>query len=295
MSQDLGFVGLGLMGAPMAQRLLAKGYRVTVYNRTRAKAEPLLLAGALWAEAPAAVAQRASIVHSMISTPYALRDIAGGPAGILAGLKPGGIHIDHSTVSPEVTRQLAREYESAGKFFLHAPVLGSVTQAMEGSLLLFVGGAESAFKSAEPVLRALGSRIWRFAHVEQATTTKLLCNSFIAGMIGVLAQALVLAKRADVGPSTLLEIIHHSQLNAPMYQAKGKSIIERNFVPRFFVEHLLKDTNLVLDVARTMHVPMPVAEVMKDLIERAMKDGLGKEDYSAVVKVLEAEAGTEVR
>ncbi len=295
MAYAIGFVGLGVMGAPMAQRLMNQGCRLTVHNRTREKGAALIKAGARWAETPAETARGAHSVHSMVSTPDALRSVTLGPDGILAGLAPGGIHVDHSTVSPDLTAQLAREYAAQGKHFLHAPVLGSVSQVVDGTLLLFVGGEDAAAQRVEPIVRMLGSRTWRFPRPEQATTTKLLCNSFIAGMIGVLAQALVLAKKSDVDPSTLLEIIGQSQLNAPTYQTKGRAIIERNFTPRFFVEHLAKDVGLVLDLAHAQHVPMPVAEAVHQLITQAVASGLAKEDYASIVKVLERAAGVEVR
>ncbi len=295
MGLSVGFVGLGIMGAAMAERLLKQGCDVTVHNRTKEKGTHLIASGAHWSDDPAGTARNALSVHSMVSTPDALRAVALGPRGILAGLAPGGIHVDHSTVSPDVTRQLAKEYAAQGKHFIHAPVLGSVSQAIDGSLLLFVGGEDGPAKDVDPILRMLGSRTWRFPRVEQATTVKLLCNSFIAGMIGTLAQAFVLAKKTDVNPSTLLEIIGQSQLSAPTYQTKGRAIIERNFTPRFFVEHLAKDVGLVLDLAHAQHVPMPVAEAMSALIRQAMNAGLAQEDYSSIIKVLERTAGVEVR
>ncbi len=154
---------------------------------------------------------------------------------------------------------------------------------------------EKAFQRAEPILKNLGTKIWRFDHVDQATITKLLCNSFISGMAIILAQALVLAKKADISPQTLLEIISQSHLNAPMYQIKGSSIMARNFSPRFFVEHLLKDINLMLEVAKFLNVPFPIGKTAQDMYKQAVQLGFAKEDYSAVVKILEAEAGVEVR
>jgi 2-hydroxy-3-oxopropionate reductase len=124
---------------------------------------------------------------------------------------------------------------------------------------------------------------------------KLICNSFISGMALVLSQALVLAKKAEINPQTLLEIISQSQLHAPMYQAKGTSIINRNFAPRFFVEHLLKDTNLALELAQSLNVPFPVGSIAKEFFTKAIESGLAQEDYSAVIKVFEAEAGVVVQ
>ena len=295
MKEKIGFIGLGLMGTPMAFRLLNAGYSLFVFNRTKQKAEPLILQGAVWCDSPARVAAQVEIVFSMVSTPSALEEIAIGKNGILSGIRQGTIHIDCSTVSPEITKQLEEKYKIKKCHFIHSPVLGSVSQVVEGSLLLFVGGEEEAFRRVESTLKTLSSKMWRFVHAEQATIAKLLCNSFISGMAVILSQALVLAKKSDINPQTLLEIISQSQLNAPMYQTKGSSIIARNFTPRFFVEHLYKDINLVLEVARTLDVPMPASKTAQQLFAQAIKSGLAKEDYSSIIKILEAQAGIEVK
>jgi len=295
MKSSIGFVGLGLMGECMATRLLNAGYKVSVFNRTKEKAKALVAGGAQWCESPRLVAAQSEIVLSMVSNSEALIEIATGMEGVIRGLREGNIHIDMSTVSPEVTKQLGEEYAKKNCSFLHSPVLGSVPQATDGPLLLFVGGSNEPFRRAEEVLKVLGSRIWRFDRPEQASHTKLLCNLFIAGMGTTLAQALVYATKASVNPETLLDIIGHSSLSAPMYQTKGKSILERNFAPRFFVEHMLKDVNLILESGRTINAPLPTARAAEELFSAAVRAGFGKEDYSAVVKVVEKQAGVEVK
>ena len=295
MKTTLGFVGLGIMGTPMAMRLLNSGQSLSIYNRTKEKGAPLISAGAHWCDSPKSVAGASEIVFSMVSNSEALREISLGVEGILGGLRKGSIHVDMSTVSPAITEQLAREYDREGSAFLHSPVLGSVPQATDGSLLLFVGGNDQAFRRAEPALKLLGSRIWRLAKSQQASHAKLLCNLFIAGMGTTLAQALVYAAKADVDPVTLLDILANSSLNAPMYQTKGKSILARNFSPRFFVEHMLKDIRLILKSGEELNVPLPTIEVAQTLFSEAMNAGFGREDYSAVVKVVELSAGVEVK
>ena len=286
---SVGFVGLGMMGAPMATRLLKAGHRLAVYNRTKGKAEALVKQGAEWCESPLAVAGASGIVFSMVSDPPALEEVSLGRQGILAGLAKGCIHVDLSTVSPSVTRDLAQRYRSAGCFFLHAPVLGGISQAAEGTLLVFAGGDKEPYYRVEPLLRQLGKQVWRFEHAEQASHLKLLCNLFIAGMITTLAQALVFAQKADVDPRTLLEVIGQSQLNAPSYQRKGAAMLDGNFAPRFFLEHMLKDINLMLGAAKEAGAPLPAIEVAHRLFSDAERAGFGKEDYSSVVKVLQAQ------
>ncbi|HTR81952.1 MAG TPA: NAD(P)-dependent oxidoreductase [Bacteroidota bacterium] len=291
MKTSLGFVGLGLMGTPMVKRLLAGGFHVSVFNRTKAKADEVVELGARWCSSPEEVAAEAEVVFSMVSNSEALLSIAIENHGILHGLRREKVHVDCSTVSPAMTRRLGAEYKKHGRSFLHSPVLGSVPQAADGSLLLFTGGDQSAFTLAAPALNVLGSKIWRFDNPEQASHAKLLCNLFIAGMATTLAQALVFAEKADVDPSTLLDIIAHSSLNAPTYQTKGKSILERNFTPRFYAEHLLKDINLILDAAAAAKVSLPTVPPAQQLFSETVKSGFGREDYSAVVKIIEAMAG----
>jgi 3-hydroxyisobutyrate dehydrogenase-like beta-hydroxyacid dehydrogenase len=291
MKKRLGFVGLGMMGLPMAKRLSKAGQEFSVYNRTKSKAESLLSDGARWCDTPAAVAANSDLVFSMVANPDALREIALGPHGILAALKPSTLHIDASTVSPSITRELAAQYSERGGFFLHAPVLGSIPQASDGTLLMFAGGDQEAYQTAEPYLQILAAQIWKFDRAEQATHMKLICNLFIAGMITTLGQALTFAEKANVDRNTMLDIIGRSQLSSPMYQTKGTSIVQNNFTPRFFLEHMLKDVNLMLDAARDVHAPLPAIEVAQQLFLEAERAGFGREDYSAVVKALQARGG----
>lgn len=287
MQQKLGFVGLGMMGLPMAKRLLKASSQLSVYNRTKQKAEGLLTEGAQWCQTPSAGASQSDIIFSMVSNPDVLTDVALGPVGILSGLKPGGIHIDMSTVSPAVPRELAQRYSERGCVFIHAPVLGSIPQATDGTLLMFAGGDAGAYSAAELLLKVLAKQIWKFDRPEQAAHLKLLCNLFIAGMIVTLGHALVFAQKVDVDPRVLLGVISQSQLNSPMYQTKGVSILDANFAPRFHLEHMLKDVNLMLDAARPIDAPLPAIRVAQHLLAEAQSAGFGQEDYSAVFKVLQ--------
>ncbi len=148
MKEKIGFVGLGLMGTQMATRLLTARYQLFIFNRTKEKADTLISQGATWCDSPAVVASQVGIVFSMVSTSFALEEVALGKNGILSELRPGDIHIDCSTISPELTKRLADEYQKKGCFFLHSPVLGGVSQVIEGTLLLFVGGNRKGFSTS---------------------------------------------------------------------------------------------------------------------------------------------------
>lgn len=280
----IGFIGLGLMGGPMAMRLLSNGYHVLLFNRTKEKAQNHIAHGAVWMESPAELAASADIVITMLTNDAALQDVS---EAVRRSLRRGGIHIDCSTVSPSLTSILEKEYALQENGFLHSPVLGSIPQATDGTLLLFVGGNETVFQQAQPVLKILGSKIWRFPSAAQASSMKLIMNSFIGGMIATLSQALAHGKTADVDGRMILDVLSHSALNSTMYQTKGASILDNNFAPRFFLENLLKDTNLFRDAAAHGGVRTPIADTVGVLLREAIEKGYARDDYSALYKIFE--------
>lgn len=283
MKPTLGFIGLGLMGAPMASRLLQSGYTLHIHNRTKEKAQSLITQGAIWEDSAAEVAMTSDIVLTMLTNDDALRSASNK---IQSSLKKSDIHIDCSTVSPALTSILESEYTASHRGFLHSPVLGSIPQATDGSLLLLIGGDDKIFAETEPILTILGSKQWRFPTAPQASNMKLLFNSFIAGMIATLSQALMFAQKANIEGTVLLDVLSYSALNTPMYQTKGNSILQNNFTPRFFLENLLKDTNLFRDAAHALDASTPVADTVGTLLEQAVMAGFSKEDYSAVAKII---------
>lgn len=292
---SIGFIGLGMMGKPMALRLMEKGFSLHVFSRTRSKAEELLEKGAIWCRNPRAIMEESEIVISMISDSRALEEVSIGHEGVLEGIRGNGVHIDMSTVSPTTTKKLEQAYRKKGATFLHAPVLGSVPQATEGSLLIFVGGDPAAAHRCESVFRLLGRRVWYLEEITNATHLKLICNLFIASMMTVLSEGLVLGQKVGLPSGTILEVLKESSLAAPMYQTKGDAIRRRDFVPRFIVSHMHKDVNLILEASQEASVPLPAVEPIRELYSKALKLGFGKEDYSAIIKVLERSAGVEVK
>ena len=282
MKPTLGFIGLGLMGGPMAMRLLDAGYTVHIFNRTKEKAASLITKGALWNDSAADLAKNADIVFSMVTNDTAVREVTNA---VQSGLRPGGIHVDCSTVSPSLTSDIEQEYDSTKRFFLHSPVLGGIKEAAAGELLVFTGGSEEAFVRCEEALAVIGKKTWRFPKAALASHTKLIMNSFIAGMMATMGQALSYANKAQIDGKTILDILNSSKLNSASFQAKGKLMVEQQFTPSFFLENLLKDTNLFRDAASTIDLSTPVADTVKALLEKGVARGYGKEDYSAIVKV----------
>ena len=272
------------MGAPMAARLIEAGYSVNLYNRTKEKAQPLIERGGAWCNSPEEAAQNSTTVITMLTNNEAVRSMADK---ILPSLQSGGTHIDCSTVSGLLTDALQKEYSAHNKYFLHSPVLGSTPQAADGSLLLFVGGSDEAFVRAEKIFNILGSKIWRFPNASQASNAKIIFNSFIAGMAATISQALALAKKANIEGAVILDVLTHSALNAPMFQTKGTQILQKNFAPRFFLENLLKDTNLMISAGQELNSPTPIAETVRQILEQSIAQGFAKEDYIAMAKVFE--------
>ncbi len=294
-SLKIGFIGLGMMGKPMAMRLLQSGFSLRVYNKTQEKAAELLRRSAEWCESPRVLMEKSEVVISMVSDSQALMEIASSENGLLAGVAPGKVHIDMSTVLPLTTQYLEQAYRGKQALFLHAPVLGSVPQATDGSLLIFVGGDRTAAAQCASVFNSLGGHAWYFDDVTKASHLKLICNLFIASMITVLSEGLVFGQKVGLTSTTILEVLKESALGAPMYQTKGGAIRRRDFTPHFLVAHMFKDVNLILEAARSVGVSLPAVEVIRELFHEAVTRGYGGEDYSAVIKVFEERAHAEVR
>jgi 3-hydroxyisobutyrate dehydrogenase-like beta-hydroxyacid dehydrogenase len=295
MEMKLGFIGLGMMGKPMAMRLLDSGFPLCVYNRTPEKTRDLIDKGARKSESPRSVMEESDVVISMVSDSSSLDEITEGDQGTLNGVSPGKVHIDMSTVSPATTEKLGDAFRKKQAFFLHAPVLGSVPEATGGTLLVFVGGDRETSRRCESVFKAIGRRVWYFDEVTKASHMKLICNLFIASMLTVLSEGLVFSQKVGVPTKAILEVLKESSLAAPTYQTKGNAMLQRDFSPRFMVTHMHKDVNLILDAARAADVPLPPVEAIRQLYSDAKSLGFGREDYSAVIKVLEQAANVVVK
>jgi len=287
MKPTVGFIGLGVIGMPMAERLLEQGLPVVVWNRTAEKAKALTRGGATRAMSPRELAARADVVITMVTDGPALESVAMARDGVAAGLAPGKVHCDMSTNDPETTRRMAAQYAASGVHFLHAPVLGSKRAAISGTLLIFAGGPREGFQLCEPVFTALGKRTWQFEEASTASCVKLACNLLLGGMMEVFSESLLLAARAGVRPATMLEIFGASALAAPMYQAKGETIARRDFTPNFYLHNMLKDLSLVLDASKQFGLELPGTRAVRTAYAAAAEYGLGEQDYSAVIQWLE--------
>jgi 3-hydroxyisobutyrate dehydrogenase-like beta-hydroxyacid dehydrogenase len=288
----IGFLGLGVIGRPMAERLLEAGHDVVVWNRTAEKAKPVVELGARLAATPRAAAEAAEIVITMVTDGPAVLETVERPDGLLSGLVPGKVHCDMSTIDIASARRLADLYRSRSIGFVRAPVLGNRHAARQGKLLIFAGGPADALGRAEPAFASLGERVWRWEGAEQATAMKLASNLLLGGMMEIFAETLVFAASADIAPRTVLEVIGASALAAPMYQSKGRMILEGG-TPNFYVSNMRKDLDLILASGRDLHAPLPGTQAVRDAFAAA-EPGRVDRDYSAVVEWLEEQAGVRV-
>ncbi len=287
MKPRVGFIGLGVIGRPMAGRLLEQGLPVAVWNRTASKADGIVNRGAERAASPRELAAGADIVLTMVTDGAALFEVTQRSDGIAAGLRRGKIHCDMSTIDPATSRGLAAFYAGRGVHFLHAPVLGNWRAAQDGTLLIFAGGSAEAAERCQPVFRALGKKIWQWPKPEQATCVKLSCNLLLGGLMELLAESLLLAARAGIDPHTILEIFSNSALQSPMVQSKGETIATRNFSPpSFFLRHMRKDLDLALVAAREFGAHAPATQAVRDAFAAA-EARRADLDYSSVYEWLE--------
>jgi len=281
---NITFVGIGHMGAPMVERLLASGFPVTVHNRTKERALPLLEKGALWAETPAQGASRCEILATMVADDKALETLL-VPGGILDAMPEGAIHLSFSTISVDYARSLAKRHGDHGQGFVSAPVFGRPEAVREGRLRLLCAGKEDSVRKVLPLLSALGPRIFPLGeNPETANLVKLSGNFMIASVLEALGETFALTRKAGVDPSLFLEIVNDSLFRSPLYENYGRIMAEKRYgTPGFTMDLGLKDVNLVLDAAESLRVPLPLGGILRDSFLSGLSRGRQSLDWSAVV------------
>jgi 3-hydroxyisobutyrate dehydrogenase-like beta-hydroxyacid dehydrogenase len=284
----VGLIGLGNMGAPIAERILEGGYPVVVYNRTADKARSLEERGAAVADSPSEVARRAHVLLTSLSDDRALEEVA---EQALAGARPGTIFVDVSTVSPAASARVASLAEAAGVEYLRAPVSGNPAVVRAGNLMFIVSGPRSALERAEPVLRAIGPTIHDVGEAEEARVVKLAINLMIAGLAQLMSEALVLGEAAGVERATLLEVMGTSAAGAPFVKYKTEPLLRDDFSATFTTALMEKDVDLILDVAAESRVDLPLGRLMKELLRAAMDGGYADDDFMALFLQLRQASG----
>ena len=287
----LGFVGLGVMGGGIARRLLAAGHTVHGYNRTREKAAPLEALGLVLEDSPRAVAEAADVVLSMVTNASALKAIAEGEDGIIAGLGPGKVWIDHSTASPAVSRELAENVRALGADMLDAPVSGSVSTLEEGRLSIMVGGNREAFERVEPILLDVGPKVTHVGENGQALLLKIAINLSLHVQMVAFCEGLLLAEKDGIDREVAVDVMLSSVIASPMLKYRGPFVLEPPDEAWFDVNMMQKDMLLALEAGRQLDVPMPTTAVSNELLTAARGMGLEHEDFAVVYRVLADMAG----
>jgi 3-hydroxyisobutyrate dehydrogenase-like beta-hydroxyacid dehydrogenase len=295
MLQSIGFIGLGIMGQPMALNLVKAGYPVTAFNRTRNKAEPLERAGAHIAPTPAQAASQADIVMTIVSDTAAMEEIVNGKDGILATIRPGTVLIDSSTISPVASRRFASAVAARGASMLDAPVTGSKHGAEKGELTFMIGGDRNTLERVMPILKVLGKKHIYCGRQSLGLAAKLAQNAIQATMVEVFCEGFVLAAKAGVQPQTMFEIIQSSLARSNLTDFKAPFIFKGDFTPYFPLKLMRKDLQLALEAAYAQNVPMPTTAAVKEVYSAAQAQGKGDLDYAAVITFLEELAGVKVR
>jgi len=288
---NLGFVGLGVMGSEMVNRLLGKGHTVTGYNRTRSKAEWLIKKGMKWADSPGEVAVAADVTFSMVTNSAALGAIMNGADGVLAGLKPGKLLVDMSTVSPAYSREIAAKVREKGADMADAPVSGSVITLQEGKLSVMVGGRKETFERVKPLLLDIGPKVTHVGENGLALVMKIGTNLSLAVQMLAFCEGVLLAEKSGIAREVAVDVLTHSVIASPMVQYRGPFVLKMPEEAWFNVNMMQKDMLLALELGRQLDVPMPTTAVTNEFLTAARGMGLVEKDFAAVFEVLAQMSG----
>jgi 3-hydroxyisobutyrate dehydrogenase-like beta-hydroxyacid dehydrogenase len=278
---NVGFIGLGAMGALIVPRLMAAGHSVVGWNRSREKAKPLIDAGMAWADTPRAVAEKSEIVFSIVTDGAAVKAVALGSDGVLAGLRAGGIFADMSTISPDVSREVAAEFAKAGRFMLDSPISGSPVTVTAGNASVMVGGDEGAFERARPVMLAIGPKVTRIGANGLACQMKIAVNLLLMVEVICFGESVALAEKGGVKRDVAVDAILKSVAASPVLGYRGPFILEGKMpaVPLADVTLQQKDMLLALDLGRKLGSPVPLAAAANEMMNACRGLGIDHNDF----------------
>jgi 3-hydroxyisobutyrate dehydrogenase-like beta-hydroxyacid dehydrogenase len=288
---NLGFVGLGVMGGRVVKRLLDAGHTLTGYNRTRARAEWLLALGMRWGDSPRAVAETAEITFTMVTDTRALLGVTDGPDGLLAGLGPGKVYVDMSTVSPAASRALADRVAARGAAMIDAPVSGSVITLEQGKLSIMAGGDRAVVERVRPVLQDIGPRVTHVGGNGQAVLMKIAINLSLAVQMLAFSEGVLLAEKSGVARETAVEVLLNSVIASPMVKYRGPFVLTMPDEAWFDVNMMQKDLLLALELGRQLDVPLPTTAITNEMLTTARGMGLADKDFAILFEALAKMAG----
>jgi 3-hydroxyisobutyrate dehydrogenase-like beta-hydroxyacid dehydrogenase len=291
----VGFIGLGNMGQAMARRLVDNEHELVVWNRSQEKTQQFAAQTGVRAAANPAEAARAEAVITMLSDDAAVESVVFGPNGILTASQPGTIHISMSTISPVLSQRLVAVHLERGESYVAAPVLGRPEAAAEGKLFIIAAGQNDTLRKLEPLFSVLGQHTFQVSeHPEQANLVKISANFLITCVIESLGEVFAVARKSNLDPGKVLEVLTSTLFSAPVYKTYGARVLEQQFSPAGFRMPLgLKDVRLMLQAAESTSSPMPFANVIRDHFLSGLAKGLGDLDWSAIALVIADESGLE--
>jgi 2-hydroxy-3-oxopropionate reductase len=293
--ERIGFIGLGIMGKPMAQHLLKAGYSLVVLDKVKGPQEELVTAGAEAGANPCDVAARADILITMLPDSPDVEDVVLGQDGVLQGLRPGSLLVDMSTIMPSVARRVTEAVRASGSEGLDAPVSGGQVGAQNATLTIMVGGSQAAFERAKPLFEKMGKNITLVGEAGAGQVTKA-ANQIIVGVtIAAVSEALLLAAKAGVDPARVREALMGGFAQSRILELHGKRVIDRTFQPGFKIKLHRKDMAIILNTARELGLALPVSANVAELMNAAIANGSGDLDHSALVTVFERLANFEIQ
>lgn len=291
----VGFIGLGIMGKPMAKNLLKAGYALSVNDLNKSAVDELVASGAKALSSAKEVAAVSDVIITMLPNSPQVTEVVLGKGGVVEGAKAGSILVDMSSISPIVSREVAAELAKKQVIMLDAPVSGGEPKAIDGSLAIMVGGPEEAFKKVEPILAVMGASVTLVGDIGSGNITKLANQIMVASNIAGMAEALVLATKANVDPEKVFQAIRGGLAGSTVLDAKAPLVLKGNFKPGFRIDLHIKDLQNVLDTAQSIETPAPISEAAIAMMKSLSAEGKGSDDHGGLIQWYEKQANIEVR
>nr|AGS53926.1 2-hydroxy-3-oxopropionate reductase [uncultured bacterium contig00087] len=290
----IGFIGIGIMGRPMAKNLIKAGYKLVVYDRF-AKFDDLVSLGAQGASSNKEVASKSDIIITMLPNSPHVKEAILGESGVIEGLKAGSIVVDMSSIAPAASQEVGAALKAKNAAFLDAPVSGGEPKAIDGTLAIMVGGNKDIFEKVKPILEKMGSSVVHVGDLGAGNVTKLANQIIVALNIAAVSEAFVLAKKAGVDPQSVFDAIKGGLAGSTVMNAKVPMILDGNFKPGFRIELHIKDLQNALDTAHSLNVPIPLTASVMETLQALKVEGMAANDHSAIVRFYEKLAKVEVR
>ena len=295
MMKKIGFIGLGIMGKPMAKNLLKAGYSLIVYDIRNTPVKEVVEAGAKEGKSSKEVAEQSEVIITMLPNSPDVKEAVLGKDGVLDGAKPGTILIDMSSIAPLASKEVSEKAKEKGVVMLDAPVSGGEPKAIDGTLAIMVGGPEDTFDEVKEILAVMGGSVTHVGEIGSGNTTKLANQIIVALNIAAMAEAMVLATKAGVDPEKVYNAIRGGLAGSTVLDAKMPLVLDGNFKPGFRIELHTKDMMNALETAHELGVPVPLSSVILEIMQALKCDGKAKDDHCGIVQFYEMLAKTEVR